>query len=341
MTLEENLIGYVLKALDPDTEREVEAYLQAHPEAEHHVEVLRQALEPLEADRADPEPPAGLRIRTLARIAEYHCQELSRSRHEPVATTAPPLPRAAILSIGWWRRADVLVAASLLLLMVPLCLSGIGYIRHRSAITACQDNMRQMFMIFSQYSDRHGGALPKVELTPPRNFAGVYWPIVYGELATPTDVSTGCPANGRRQPLAVTARQLDELYGSDPVALAELEAQLGGCYAYTLGYRDHEGQLCGLRRIPGQENDSLPILADKPPFDRPELVSLEGNSPNHGGFGQNVLYMRGNVGYFTRRQVGPNGDDIYLNMDRALEAGKDRFDSVLGASPVHPLPSGD
>ena len=56
----------------------------------------------------------------------------------------------------------------------------------------------------------------------------------------------------------------------------------GGDYAYTLGYRDGD-DVAGLRRDSG---DLLPILADRP-------AAGDGNSPNHDGAGQNVLYIGG------------------------------------------------
>ena len=68
------------------------------------------------------------------------------------------------------------------------------------------------------------------------------------------------------------------------------------------------------------------------------------NSPNHGGVGQNVLYLNGRVRFCTNRTVGVDGDDIYLNKEKQPEAGIDRWDSVLGASGFHPslsMPGGD
>src|SRR5581483_8285319 len=74
--MDENLVGYALNALDPDGQREVEAYLLTHPAARQRLEAVRQALQPLATDRDAIEPPDGLRIRTLARVAEYRRQEL-------------------------------------------------------------------------------------------------------------------------------------------------------------------------------------------------------------------------------------------------------------------------
>src|SRR5437879_4728150 len=131
--MEENLIGYLLNSLDDATQQEVEGYLRSHPEAQEQLARLRGALEPLEADRDGPSPPAGLGVRTLARVAEHGWRELSqlpgsvtrnsRDGFPAPATAARELPKAPVLPMHrapapprrWWRRADVLIAAGLLL----------------------------------------------------------------------------------------------------------------------------------------------------------------------------------------------------------------------------------
>src|SRR5690348_14846337 len=108
--MDEHLVGYLLKALDPDTQREVEAYVREEPEAARKLELLRQALDPLDADREAPVPPPGLRLRALARIAEYRCRDLPRVSVPPPIRPRPP-------DRSWYRRTDVLVAATLLLVV--------------------------------------------------------------------------------------------------------------------------------------------------------------------------------------------------------------------------------
>ena len=99
-----------------------------------------------------------------------------------------------------------------------------------------------------------------------------------------------------------------------------------GGYAYSLGYLGPA--ICtGLRRDSG---DLLPLLADG--------SGDGGNSPNHGGTGQNVLYIGGHVRWCVNPTVGIDGDDIYLNRDRRVRAGVCRDDSVLGASDARPYP---
>src|SRR5262245_45644894 len=98
--MDENLVGYLLDALDPATQREVEAYLEADPRARERLDLLRRALEPLAADREDPDPSPDLVVRTLGRVAEHCCRELP---HAPVAAAARE--SGAILPL--WRRVDV------------------------------------------------------------------------------------------------------------------------------------------------------------------------------------------------------------------------------------------
>ncbi len=333
--MDENLIGYALNALDPDAQREVEAYLLTHPAARQRVEMVRQAVQPLEADRDAIEPPAGLRVRTLARVAEFRRHEL------------PPAPRVLPLrpaSRTWWRRADVVVAASLLILSSALILPGLAYIHHRRDILYCQNNLQAFYLALMNYSNNNGGALPKVQKDPPYNFAGVYVPVLYqGHYLSPEVVSVRCPANGQpRPPDNVTMEMLRTLHDTQPEKFEECICDLGGCYAYTLGYRNEAGALLGVRCGPGQtSNGFLPIMADRPPFDRADDDAScyeAGNSGNHGGMGQNVLYLDGSYKFCTNRNVGVNGNDIYLNMNRRLEAGLAPWDSVLAASPVHPVP---
>jgi hypothetical protein len=328
--MDEHLVGYLLKALDPATQREVEAYLLAQPEAARKLELLRQALQPLAADRETPLPPPGLRLRTLARIAEYRCRDLPRAPLPLPIRSRPPVR-------SWWRRADVLVAAALLLIALPLVPSGLNRWRQHRDILECQNNLRNIYLSLIGYSTRHNGALPQVEEEPPRNVAGIFVPILKDAGLLNHDVSVGCPANGRHPPPSISLQELAEIAAEDQPRFMEYARQLGGCYAYTLGYRK-DGRLCGLRFDPDQANGYVPILADRPPFDQKNYLSVDSwkNSPNHDGAGQNVLYLSGRFNFFKSRKVGVDGQDIFLNREKRPEAGLDQWDSVLGASGFHP-----
>jgi hypothetical protein len=223
-----------------------------------------------------------------------------------------------------------------------LILPGLAYFHHRRDIVYCQNNLRSFYVALMNYSDVNAGALPKVEKEPPYNFAGVYVPVLYqGHYLQPEVVSVRCPANGDpRPPENVTLEMLKALHDKQPDKFDEYTCDVGGCYAYALGYRNEAGRHCGVRRAPEGNNGLLPIMADKPPFDRADddASCYGGNSGNHGGMGQNVLYLDGSSRFCTQRCVGVNGNDIYLNINRRLEAGMNPWDSVLAASGVHPYP---
>jgi hypothetical protein len=328
--MEENLVGYLLKALDLDTQREVEGYLRGNPEAQRRLELLRQALEPLAADREEIAPPSGLRIRTLARVAEYRCRDL------PPAPSPPPM-RTTVPGPSWWRRVDVLVAASLLFICVGLLLPWLAHAHHVRDIVACKANLSLLHKALIAYSDQHNQELPRVEEMPPQNFAGVFVPVLYDEGYL-RGVTMDCPATGHRAPTPVTVKYLKDLYVRDRREFERYVRDLGGCYAYSLGYRDRGGQLQGVRCGADQKNDLLPIMADRPPFDRGDAPDLlEANSENHGGDGQNVLHLGGDVSFYKTRYT-QRGDDIYLNNKGCLEPGENNLDAVLAASGVRADP---
>lgn len=323
---DENLIGYLLQALDPETHQDVESYLRADPEGQKRIELLRQALAPLVADRDGEPPPDDLAIRTLARVAEHGCRHLPR---------APELGLARVGGAGrpWWRRADLLVAAGILLAFIGLGLPGLLQLRYRSALLSCQNNLRLFHNALVQYGDQHEGKFPHVQERERRNFAGIYVPALHEAGVLDQQASARCPANGARQLAGVTLQELDRMPTDRYLQYA---ADAGGCYAYSLGYRDRgpEGQVTHYG-YGSHDSAFLPIMADRPHI-RGDLGSdVRGNSPNHGG-GQNVLFIGGHVRYCTDTGVGVDGDHIYLNQASQARAGRNQRDTVLGVSGDRP-----
>jgi prepilin-type processing-associated H-X9-DG protein len=316
--MDENYAGYVLNALDPETQRRVEDYLRDHPEGRRQVELLRQALEPLAADREEIEPPPGLAVRTLACVAEYCCRDLPRV---PAALRRPEAPPPR-----WWRRADVLVAACLLLSVGLLIPPVIGYLHQQQQLESCKNNLHQFGDALLHYSQLHRNAFPNVADLKPRDVAGMVVPVLVRDgLIRPEYVSIRCPGNGGPVFGPWTVDQLKALSDEE---FQQLAPRLAGCYAYTLGYQ-FQGRVQGYARDRG----SIPLMADRPPRSGDGDVSGD-NSPNHGGRGQNVLFSDGHVAFVTNRTIG--GDDIYLNRNHRVGAGLDDEDVVLGVSEARP-----
>ncbi len=319
--MEQNLAGYLLHALDPDETREVEAYLRTDPEARTRLEFLEQGVAPLATDTEVDAPPRDLVLNTLARIAEH------KSRSLPAAPRLSPQQVEAPMR-RWSRRADVFVAALLLVIVGSLgapFLVKQWQMYHRQA---CVKNLMTFWEALASYSDQHEGAFPQVQPQGSMSVAGIFVPLLTDSGVLSADANVLCPAQGERPPARYTTPDLEEMYRARRDEFNLVARDLGGSYAYSLGYRDGK-YLLGLRQ---GDDGLLPILADR-------LTYADQNiSPNHGGTGQNVLYIGGHVQWKTLRTVGVNNDDIYVNKDFKVSAGKDRFDTVLGTSDASPYP---
>lgn len=321
---DEELIGYLLDALEPDDRAVVEACVLADPETAARLEQLRLALAPLAAVRApQPAPRPGLAGRTVARLAEYLVEnEPRRSEPSSVADLAAAVQRATIeplaspaarvlraprnepetRMIGGRFRADVLVACGIALVASGLLFSAISKVRARNEMLACQNTLRTLHTGLTGYADTHGGRYPQIGI-PPHTTAETFANALASAGQVPAGFRPSCPA---------------EPAGTAPVP----------SYTYTLGYRTPLGNLIGLRRPNGwgDEHDLIPISADYPAAS----IAPPPGPVSHHGTGMNVLYIGGHVRLTNSPLIGPNGDDIYRNVFGQVAAGADRTDVVLG-----------
>jgi prepilin-type processing-associated H-X9-DG protein len=318
--LDENLIGYLLEALDDRTRDKVDALLQADPATRRRLEQLRRSIEPLAADKDEAAPPDGLAVCTLARVAEFCCRDLPRA---PVAASRPVPLRS------WWRRADVLVAASLLLMALGLGLPALFRLRHPltgSGMVECQNNLRVFNTALQAYHDQHR-KFPSVVVERPRDAAGMIVPIL-ASAGFPELASVRCPGSGLAAPRPMT---LDQARALSPEEFFRQAGNLVPSYAYSLGHRDEDGNYQGPTLPEGLQTSDFPLMADGPP-----PHGGPGNSLNHAGAGQYVLFADGHVRFVTLRTVGFQKDDIYLNKANKVAAGLDPFDTVLGNGAAKP-----
>src|SRR5207302_2864518 len=103
----------------------------------------------------------------------------AENRSRPLRGTALAPGESHPVPHSWWRRADVLVAASLLIISSLLLLPLLVKANRAAKQIQCQDNLRGMFAALMRYGDAHNGELPKVEENAPRNFAGMFVPVLY------------------------------------------------------------------------------------------------------------------------------------------------------------------
>lgn len=314
--MEEHYLEYLMGTLDPVTHHRLEKHLRTHPEAQASVELLRHALAPLAEDAANAEPPPGLALSALARVAEYRCAL-------PPAPVVPP-SHSAVPVRRWLFRGDWIAAACLLLLVGGMALPAVAQQRRYAHRVACADNLRRFHEGFNAYADHNGGEFPRVEASGPRSFAGVFVPLLT-DMGLTQDVRVDCPAQPRQVRPRYSMSELAALALEDPSLFDAVTKGVAGHYAYCLGYQE-QGQLVGLRQT---SDGQLPILAD--------CARAGGEqSGNHPG-GQNVLFVGGHVRWCTRPTVGVGNDHIYVNEEHRIQAGLHRSDTVLGSSGTRPF----
>lgn len=324
MTIDKDLLGYALGALDEDDRLKLDAEIRQSPELERELEQARQWLEPLALDDEPVEPPADLCQRTLARIAERREAELPK--------IAGKLPRHWGGPRTWYRRVDVAVAAGIVLCLLVLLPSLLNEIRYRQEVQACQNSLRAWWNGLKGYGENHNGKLPDVAnlVDQDKQAAGVFVAALQDQQSVPQGTSIGCPATAlRRLPPAT----LDDVRRMTPDQFNAYIRQLQLGLAYSLGYAEGAG-IRGLRFDCNGQNAYIPVMADWPTTT--VMVGDLSNSTNHGGFGQNILYLDGHCVFSTVRTAGVNGDDIYVNLARQVAAGKNVWDAVLAAPAARP-----
>jgi hypothetical protein len=129
--MDENLVGYLLNALDADQRRRVEEHLRRHPGARGRLARLRRVLEPLALDAGGPAPPPGLVRRTLGHVAA----------RTALPAAPPPRDRPAGCPRPWIRRIDLAVAAAVLLVLSALVAPWVVAQQRRADVRAGQRDL--------------------------------------------------------------------------------------------------------------------------------------------------------------------------------------------------------
>jgi prepilin-type processing-associated H-X9-DG protein len=308
----DELIESILSKGDHTQRDRVERALREAPEQAARVERLRHAIHRLLDDGSWFEHPPGLGTRTVAFVA--------RHRRRPFLDYVPiRVP---------FRWADFAVAASIFVAGVLTLLPAIQRSRDRMNQAGCVFNLQQLGNSLAQYASLQE-FLPYPARERSDSHTGMF-AVMLHDAGVLRDVSLlDCPCNGRsphvRQELAAFD-QVDQIRRNDPERYARM---LCWDYAYNVGYRNDSGQ----RPVEVVYSAGIPILADAP--DHENFVQIrEGNSPNHGGKGQNVLFGDGSVRWFRTRVIDPLDPDLYLNNERQARPGVHVRDSVLMPSKV-------
>jgi hypothetical protein len=318
----EHLLGFLLNALAPDDERQLEAELDSSPALRAELERLRSCIGNLGlCDSAQPiEPPPGLAARTCAFVA-------AQARAVLTPTGAMVLQGAEReRRFSWY---DFVTLAAVFVAAVSLFFPALSFSRFQSQVATCQNQLRLIGFGLHEYSERQPDhSFPGPDADGNRSAAGVVAPLlVSNKLAEPHMFLCPASSSGQRANFRVPLPEdLDRAVGQD---LKTLVRTMGGDYGYNMGFVE-DGRL--VRPRDGRRSGYV-LVGDAPSNSQPRRVSS-----NHRGRGQNVLFEDGHV-QFLKQLAGRNVlDDPYHNRDGWVAAGVDRDDAVLGASNDRPLP---
>lgn len=337
-----DLLGYVLKTLEPAEELAVEEFLENHSEARREVQRLRPLLNAMHED--DAEPSKELIYRTLRSVANQHSAgEVASSGAAPVKATrkSGQLPKLEPWTVKEyevsptnWRRADawaLIAVVMLILLAIPPVLQ---YVRDRAMQVECKDNMRQLYQAFHKYMEDHQGNIPRLAPNGPNSRAGIYATMLHDSGLWGERMRLSCPPNSSSIPQSLEEVQK---HGDDEHSYWQ---NFAGSYAYNLGYLHNNDGNVTIQSVKRGDGDSIAILADRPPRLGEVANCSLANSPNHGGRGQNVLHLGGHVIFYPGRSNTQGDDrDIFRNINNQTAAGLHVHDSVLAPSEAKALPS--
>ncbi len=313
--MREDLIGYLLHALEPAERAQVETELGRDPELKRELQLLERSLLPLAGDREGYAPPMGL----ASRCCEYVATQGKVRRAPPVA---PPTSR--------WRMSDLAVAAGVFLAATLLFWPAMNQSRYAARVRGCQNNMRQIGLALQSYSDAHPGKLPAIHSRHTLNRSGLYAVILLQNNLLGEQRLIICPGSK----LAEDVENFDvptwaELEAAAPAEQLRMVKTMGGSYGFSLGYRQEDGEHSPPLAL---GRSTHVILADAPSRDHQDRMS-----GNHGACGQNLLFEDFHVEYVTGCRTRACRDHIFENRNGEQAAGLDRDDVVIGPSEASPF----
>lgn len=321
----EDLLGYLLGALERREHEQVENELARNPQLRHELAALSRWVEGVGlADEPEhAEPPLGLAART--------CQFVTLQQASDITVITPMSSRGSLEGRTHFSLADFLVAAAVLVAAVSLFFPALASSRFQSNLASCQNRLRQVGFALQTYSElQPDGSYPAVQLVGNRNTAGA----IAATLADSKFVTDPrlfvCPTSNLAANLdgwkIPTLRELD---AADGPTLAKYQKTMGGDFGYNMGYLDG-GKL---RPAQNERRTHYAMLADAPSDSQPDR-----RTTNHDGQGQNVLFEDGHIEFLKSLPSPKLSDDPFHNRNGVVAAGTDANDAVLGRSADRPMP---
>jgi hypothetical protein len=333
--LEQQLLGYLLDALDDLEQERVREQLAGNPALRRRLARLRKSLRLLDEARMRFVPPGGLTGRTCRFVAGSGPAEEAAETDPFERISSPPLPTATLAEVdarpaaaGGWSWKDLAVAAAIVVAATLLLFPAIENSRFNAQVEACSDNLRLLGHALAQYSQRHQNYFPPVPQEGRLASAGAFAPVLasMGYIESPRWLV--CPASPLAEEPGFEIPSLEQVSATyDEPTLERLRTRMGGSYGYCLGFVEN-----GTYHNPRNRNRAwFALMSDAPSNQLPGHQSL-----NHRGRGQNVLFEDFHVQFFTTPEPSGMRDHFFVNDIWQVAPGRHRNDSVIAGS--GPLP---
>ncbi len=313
------LIGYLLSALEDEEAEFVRRQLRQSYQWREECERIEQSLDRLSSDESEHEPPDNL--------AHFTCRFVACTAELPSPKSTPTAALPATSSSSSWTLSDMIVAAGVCFAMAMLLAPAVNQSRHQARIMACASNLQQVGLASLQYRQYFHGYFPYVPVRGNQAVAGVFALRLIDHGFLPNHRVFVCPGSetldSADEPSWPTMAQLNAAIGAE---VLRLHQQIGGTYAYAVGYRDADGY----RAVRNGNRLNYPLVADGPSC---RLTGMP--SRHHRDCGQNVLFETGQVRFVCGQEIL---EGMHRNDRSEVAAGVHRDDAVLVAGDRPPIP---
>lgn len=352
---QEDLIGYVLGALDASEEQTIASALEQDLTLRERLAEVEDKLSNLPDRFVEIDPPAGLLDKTLNTISivdtTFGNEDDSHSLSKPTDTVRLPSRMSADSETGVkksnWSLIDLVVSCSVCLVFASILLPSIASSRFQSDMLFCQNNLRTIGYNLASIADSYDGKLEVVRHNDQIDVGQYVKMMIDAELAAESSGMI-CPSDPLKEQTqseyeAAWFRSVSHI-ASESVELVTPEMELA---TSTVG-RNHSSDLqtypCGSYSfaVPARKKNSKQLVkvsvpcstdqvlaGDAPCSERPGFQSL-----NHGAKGQNVLYGDLSVSYINDSAYLPSGDHIYLNNQGEVQPGFSLKDNLLATGTI-------
>ena len=353
---QENLLGYVLGALDAQEQRDIQQTIDENPEIEDQLIKIKGDLLPLDCLDSEGLQP-GLARRTLESVAIWQnspslsstpyserpvaqgvlaaidSAEISGKSESEFESTEPRL-RVSIsdrlLHPNTWGLPDVLVGTAFLAIFAGILFPVISHTRFQSRIAVCDSNLQTFGSGLIMYSGANEGRFAAIPHPNQLVSVGYIGPVLKDAGFLEDDSVLACPgiANSRPPVNIPTCKQIETAQ-----SLVELDYYLRnslGHFGFSMGHRVNGSYQPPRVRGNSFRGVSYVILAgDRPSANMPGRASM-----NHSNHGQNLLFEDGSTRYVVGHSYG--GDAIFENDYGIVGPGSHFGDNVIAAAHLRP-----